>query len=63
MTLLHSHSIQCPYCGQIIDIVIDGSIAQQEYVEDCTVCCHPIVLRIHADQDENISIDVSQENE
>ena len=63
MTLLHSHSIQCPYCGQVIDIVIDSSIAQQEYVEDCTVCCRPIVLRINTDADQNISIDTRTENE
>jgi len=63
MTLLHSHAIHCPYCGQVIDIVVDSSIALQEYVEDCTVCCRPIVLRIHTDDDQNISIDTRTENE
>jgi len=63
MALLHSHSIQCPYCCQVIDIVIDGTITQQNYVEDCHVCCRPIVLRISTDQDQNINIDANKENE
>ena len=26
--------IQCPYCGETIEIVIDGSLEQQNYIED-----------------------------
>ena len=63
MALLHSQSIQCPYCCQVIDIIIDSTITQQEYVEDCHVCCRPIILRIHADRDQNVSIDAYRENE
>ena len=33
----------CPYCGELIELLIDTSIAQQEYVEDCEVCCRPMV--------------------
>jgi hypothetical protein len=25
-------------------MLLDSSVAQQEYVEDCEVCCHPIQL-------------------
>tara|TARA_B100001027_G_scaffold30732_1_gene18272 strand:+ start:1997 stop:2140 length:144 start_codon:yes stop_codon:yes gene_type:complete len=25
---------------------IDTSVSEQEYVEDCHVCCNPILLRI-----------------
>ena len=39
-------SIQCPYCGEWINIIIDESIEQQNYIEDCQVCCRPIELSV-----------------
>jgi hypothetical protein len=34
--------IECPYCGEEVEIALDpGSGAVQEYVEDCQVCCQP----------------------
>ena len=35
----------CPYCGQRISMLIDLSIAAQDYIEDCEVCCRPIQVR------------------
>lgn len=32
----------CPYCWQTISMILDLSIAEQNYVEDCEVCCNPI---------------------
>ncbi len=34
--------VQCPYCGEQIEIAIDCSVAEQDYIEDCSVCCRPI---------------------
>ena len=45
--LTETVSIQCPYCGESIEIVIDASIAQQNYIEDCSVCCRPIELSVN----------------
>lgn len=42
--ILHE-SVICPYCWQSIDVAIDASVETQEYVEDCAVCCRPIVIR------------------
>jgi len=36
------HPITCPHCGETIDIAIDLSGADQDDVQDCTVCCSPI---------------------
>ena len=44
-------TIQCPSCGESLDIFIDHSLAQQEYVEDCQVCCRPIVLTVSVNAD------------
>jgi hypothetical protein len=35
-------TVSCPYCGEINEIALDpGSGTEQEYVEDCQVCCRP----------------------
>lgn len=37
----------CPTCGESIVIPIDPSQgADQEYVEDCPVCCNPNVIHV-----------------
>jgi cysteine-rich CPXCG protein len=38
--------IQCPYCGEMLDISLDPSIRSQTYIEDCQVCCKPIQIRV-----------------
>jgi hypothetical protein len=41
-------SVRCPYCGEINEIALDpGSGSQQEYVEDCQVCCRPWRVVVH----------------
>ncbi|HZI27198.1 MAG TPA: CPXCG motif-containing cysteine-rich protein [Gemmatimonadaceae bacterium] len=40
--------VECPYCGESIEITLDpGSGTEQDYVEDCEVCCQPwrVVVR------------------
>jgi transcription elongation factor Elf1 len=44
--LIENKRIQCPYCGEMIDIQIDASIDAQRYIEDCAVCCQPIELAV-----------------
>ena len=39
---LLSKDIDCPYCGEVIEILIDDSAGEQDYYEDCFVCCRPI---------------------
>lgn len=62
MDLLQTHSIGCPYCGETIHIMIDCSIADQTYIEDCQVCCRPINLSVVIDG-EDINISARHENE
>lgn len=38
------HFFQCPYCWEEISMLLDSSISQQIYIEDCEVCCNPIEL-------------------
>jgi hypothetical protein len=43
------HSVQCPYCGESFDTLIDCSAGSATYVEDCQICCQPIEFRIEVD--------------
>ena len=37
----------CPTCGESIVIPLDPSAGdEQQYVEDCPVCCNPNVVRV-----------------
>ncbi|TPG11033.1 CPXCG motif-containing cysteine-rich protein [Rhodanobacter glycinis] len=56
-------SIDCPYCGESIDILIDASIRSQQYIEDCQVCCRPITLRVEIDAEGEPQVHASGENE
>ena len=39
--------LQCPYCGESVELNIDGGGGvQQEYVEDCSVCCNPNIVHV-----------------
>ncbi len=42
------HFFTCPYCWQQISFVLDLSAGEQEYIEDCEVCCRPIQIRFSA---------------
>lgn len=63
MHQLHAVAIGCPFCGEIIDILVDNSVPYQEYTEDCQVCCQPILLSVAITTDGDINIDARQENE
>ena len=58
------HNIQCPYCGETLEAEIDTSAGSQEYVEDCHVCCRPIVFHTEVDVDgELLRCEVRREND
>jgi hypothetical protein len=63
MPELAEQSISCPYCGESISVLIDDSIPEQQYVEDCQVCCRPIVIDVAVDHDGAPTVGVSVENE
>ena len=55
--------VSCPYCGELLEITIDASAGNQEYIEDCQVCCQPITLRIRLGAAGEPSVEVRGENE
>lgn len=63
MPELNEKSLSCPYCGEAISILIDDSLAEQSYIEDCQVCCRPISLSVHIDADGDATVVARAENE
>lgn len=56
--------ISCPYCGSTITILVDTSSGSQEYYEDCSVCCAPILFSTVIDPDGNLAlVDVKRDDE
>jgi hypothetical protein len=48
-----SEEVQCPYCGQGMELVIDTSIPQQRFTTDCEVCCRPIQIELDIDSEDS----------
>jgi hypothetical protein len=55
-------TIDCPYCGEPVELAIDTSVEHQDYIEDCSVCCRPIVLSVDVVGDE-VLVAARDENE
>jgi len=60
--LLAHPKIQCPYCWEMLTIELDLSIDGQTYIEDCQVCCQPIVISYEGHNGELFSINAEQDN-
>jgi hypothetical protein len=57
-TVETSETIQCPFCGQSFDVVIDTSIAQQRFTTDCEVCCRPLEISVECEPGEVLSLEI-----
>jgi DNA replicative helicase MCM subunit Mcm2 (Cdc46/Mcm family) len=57
-------SFICDSCGEEIVIPLDISQgANQSYVEDCPVCCHPNVIHVTFDVEGRVTIDAQPEQD
>lgn len=64
MTPLETVEIDCPHCGERYEAVVDCSAGDQQYVEDCGVCCRPILFLIQVDVAGGLTgIEVRREDE
>jgi len=61
--LVVTESITCPYCWQRVEVTLDLSVAGQQYVEDCFVCCRPIVIRYRSDSGMVVELSAVRETE
>lgn len=61
--MLPSFQIQCPYCGESIEVLVDDSAGAQRYIEDCQVCCRPISIAVSVDAHDGLRVDASSEDD
>jgi hypothetical protein len=52
----------CPYCGESIELVVDDSVDEQTYIEDCPVCCRPINVSVCIDEDGDPQVTCTDDN-
>ncbi len=62
MDLLQDEVVHCPYCGEPVGLQLDLSAGSQEYVEDCAVCCQPMVVTVELGGDGSYHLEVAREN-
>ena len=60
--MIQFETITCPYCWEPIEITLDLSVDEQQQVEDCSVCCRPIVIRYRAENGVLAALEVVAEN-
>lgn len=60
---LSEEHIYCPYCGEYLSVLIDTQDIAQQYIEDCQVCCRPIVFLITESINGDINVNVCSEND
>jgi hypothetical protein len=55
-----SESVQCPFCGQAFELVIDTSLPTQRFTTDCEICCRPFEVVAECEPGEIVSLEVLQ---
>ena len=40
----HEEFFYCPHCAQRISVLVDLSVPEQKYIEDCEICCRPMQI-------------------
>ena len=56
-------TISCPYCGESYEVAVDCSAGNSQYVEDCQVCCQPILMTLTVNADGELQqFECRQEN-
>ena len=55
-------SITCPFCWESLTVLLDLSLPEQDYIEDCQVCCQPIRIRYTSEDGALLSLDATQDS-
>ena len=63
MNQLIEKTIGCPYCGEMIEVLIDTADLGQQYIEDCQVCCKPINFSISESVNGELAVSVYRDDD
>ena len=62
-SVVKEFTVECPYCGEMINSLVDESAGEQEYYEDCSVCCYPILFIISINQQNKLQLLFKRDDE
>jgi hypothetical protein len=51
------YEFDCPHCWQPITMLLDLSVSRQQYVEDCEICCRPILISYDSNGEDLLSFE------
>lgn len=57
---MEEHFFQCPYCWEEVSILLDTSVKNNIFIEDCEVCCNPLEFTVQFKNQELINVKVNQ---
>jgi mRNA-degrading endonuclease toxin of MazEF toxin-antitoxin module len=43
-------TVICPYCAQSFEVLVEPGESEDEFIEDCRVCCRPISFTVQTDE-------------
>lgn len=55
--------VSCPYCGEPITLLVDHGDIGVEYIEDCQVCCQPMLVLVFQSDNVSLNVQVRREDE
>lgn len=53
--LIDNVVVTCPHCYAAVELDVDCTSGDQVYYEDCRICCAPMEVRIHVDDEGNLA--------
>ncbi|MGB7841834.1 MAG: CPXCG motif-containing cysteine-rich protein [Salinimicrobium sp.] len=56
---MFEHFFQCPYCWEEISMLLDPSVPDQKYVEDCEICCNPIEISAQFEETQLVGFEAN----
>ena len=62
MDLWQARSFRCPYCASRNSFTLESGQEETAWVQDCEVCCQPIVIAVRTARGEILDIRVDREN-
>jgi hypothetical protein len=55
--------VECPFCGEPGGVDVedgDAEAGEQEFVQDCEVCCRPWSVRVRVGHDGEVAVSVDR---
>lgn len=63
MSGAEARMVDCPYCGEPVETLVDCPQDGLAYVEDCAVCCRPIEFRVDLEPGGDFRVSARREDD